>query len=366
MNKPRTLIVGAGIAGLALAKALLDNGLPVEVVERHGDNGPTGTGLYLPANAVRTLQSLGVGDDLDKRAEPVVWQRLHDQHGRVLAEFEVSRIWGEVGRSLAITRGELYEVLRTAVDSTFVRHGAEVRSVTDNGMVTFADGETCMYDLVVGADGINSTVRRSLFGGPKPRFLGQVCWRFIADASEIPGLTDWTARLGSRGRTFLTVQLGAGRVYCYADINSSLITAPTGDWRKLFADFGGPVQRLLEQGADAHFAALYESENTVWTRPGAVLIGDAAHAFSPSMAQGGAMALEDALVLSETLTTEPDIASALAAFQARRSERVAWVVAQNHRRDKARNLPTPLRNFTLRRAAERLFKANHAPLHSLP
>ncbi|MFC4505149.1 MULTISPECIES: FAD-dependent monooxygenase [Streptomyces] len=367
MNKPRTLIVGAGISGLALAKALLDRGFPVEVVERRAAEGQAlGAGLYLPANAIRTLQGIGVGDEVVKRAEPVARQRLHDHRGRPLAEFEVGRIWGGVGPCLAITRGDLLEVLRTAVDGTVVRHDTEVSTVAKSGTVTFADGATGAYDLVVGADGINSAVRRSLFGGPEPRFLGQLCWRFIADDTAIPDLTDWTARLGGNGRTFLTVQLGAGAVYCYADINSSVTTAPAGDWRALFADFGGPVPHLLEQGADAHFAALHESENTLWTRPGAVLIGDAAHAFSPSMAQGGAMALEDALVLADTLQTGPDVTAALAAFQARRAGRVAWVVAQNHRRDKARNLPTPLRNFTLRRAGERLFKANHAPLHALP
>ncbi|MFJ9624932.1 FAD-dependent monooxygenase [Streptomyces sp. NPDC101181] len=364
---PRTLIVGAGISGLALAKALLDRGFPVDVVERRADDGQAlGAGLYLPANAVRALQGIGVGDEVDKRAEPVTRQSLHDRHGRPLAEFEVSRIWGGVGRCLAITRGDLHEVLRTAVDGTVVRHGTELSSVAEGGTVTFADGTTEAYDLVVGADGIHSAVRRSLFGGPEPRFLNQVCWRFIADDTAIPGLTDWTARLGSNGRTFLTVQLGGGRVYCYADINSSGTTAPAGDWRGLFADFGGPVPHVLEQGADAHFAALHESENTVWTRPGAVLIGDAAHAFSPSMAQGGAMALEDALVLADTLTTAPDVTAALAAFTTRRAERVAWVVSQNHRRDRTRNLPTPLRNVILRRAGERLFRANHAPLHALP
>ncbi|MDH6513766.1 2-polyprenyl-6-methoxyphenol hydroxylase-like FAD-dependent oxidoreductase [Streptomyces sp. SAI-135] len=368
MNKSHTLIVGAGISGLALAKALLDRGMTVEVVERRAAEGQAlGTGLYLPANAVRTLHGIGVGDQVAKRAEPVTWQRLQDQRGRPLAEFEVSRIWGEVGRCLAITRGDLHEVLRTAVDGTVVRHNTEVRSVSDDGTVTFAGGASGTYDLVVGADGINSAVRRSLFGGPEPRFLGQLCWRFIADdTAAIPAITDWTARLGGKGRTFLTVRLNGGRVYCYADINSPVPTPPAGDWRALFADFGGPVPRLLEQGANAHFAALHESENTVWTRPRAVLVGDAAHAFSPSMAQGGAMALEDALVLADTLATGPDVPTALAAFQARRASRVAWVVSQNHRRDKARNLPTPLRNFTIRRAGERLFKANHAPLHALP
>ncbi|WP_351236387.1 FAD-dependent monooxygenase [Streptomyces sp. NPDC002133] len=367
MNKVRTLIVGAGISGLALAKALADRGFPVDVVERRADDGQApGAGLYLPANAVRALQGIGVGDELAKRAEPVTRQRLQDHRGRPLTEFGVGHIWGEVGPCLAVTRGDLHEVLRTAVAGTVVRYDTEVRSVTDDGTVTFGDGTTGAYDLVVGADGINSAVRRSLFGGPEPRFLGQLCWRFIADDTAIPGITDWTARLGARGRTFLTVQLGAGRVYCYADINSPVPATPAGDWRTLFADFGGPVPQLLEQGADAHFAALHESENTVWTRARAVLVGDAAHAFSPSMAQGGAMALEDALVLADTLGTEPDVTDALAAFQARRAGRVAWVVAQNHRRDKARNLPTPLRNLTLRRAGERLFKANHAPLHALP
>ncbi len=367
MDKLRVLIVGAGISGLALAKRLLDRGFSVDVVERHADDGQApGTGLYLPANAVRALQGIGVGDEVAEQAEPVARQRLCELRGRPLAEFEVGRIWGEVGPCLAITRGDLHDVLRKAVDGTVIRYNTEVTAVADDGTVTFADAATSVYDLVVGADGIDSAVRRSLFGGPEPRFLGQLCWRFIADDTAIPGVTDWTGRLGTKGRTFLTVQLGAGRVYCYADINSAVPTAPAGDWRELFTDFGGPVPQLLQQGADAYFAVLRESENTVWARGHAVLVGDAAHAFSPSMAQGCAMALEDSLVLADTLTTEPDVTAALAAFQARRAERVAWVVAQNHRRDRTRNLPTPLRNFTIRRAGERIFKANHAPLHALP
>jgi 2-polyprenyl-6-methoxyphenol hydroxylase-like FAD-dependent oxidoreductase len=367
VDKPRILVVGAGISGLALAKALSDRDFPVDVVERlAADSQPAGAGLYLPANAVRTLRSLGVGDKVTELAMPVERQRLQDHRGRPLAEFETDRIWGEVGPCLALTRGELHDVLRTAVGDNVVRYTTAVNAVADDGTVAFTDGDIGTYDLVVGADGINSAVRRTLFVGPEPRFLGQLCWRFIADNIDVPHITDWTARLGNAGRTFLTVRLGAGRVYCYADINSSTPTAPAEDWRTLFADFGGPVPRLLEQGANAHFAALHESENTVWTRPGSVLVGDAAHAFSPSMAQGGAMALEDALVLADTLGSEPDIARALTAFQARRAERVAGVVSQNHRRDKARNLPTPLRNFTLRHAGERLFKANHAPLHALP
>ncbi|MEU4098207.1 FAD-dependent monooxygenase [Streptomyces sp. NPDC026673] len=367
MNKPRILIVGAGISGLALTKALVDLGFPVEVVERRSNEDPAlGTGIYLPANAVRALRAIGLEEDLATHAKPVVRQRLEDHRGRPLTEFTVDRIWGEVGPCMATTRRDLHDLLHAMVDSDAVRYNTEVIAVTDEGAVTFADGTTSTYDLVVGADGINSAVRKSQFPGSSPRFLGQLCWRFIADDTAIPGITDWTARLGAKGRTFLTVQLGAGRVYCYADINSPAFTAPAGDWRTLFVDFGGPVPQLLEQGAAAHFAALYESRNTAWTRARTVLIGDAAHTLSPSMAQGGAMALEDAVVLADILERTPDVATALAAFQDRRAKRVAWVSAQNQRRDKARNLPGPLRNITLRHAGERLFKSNHAPLHDQP
>lgn len=193
----------------------------------------------LLANAVRALQDIGVGDEVAKRAEPVARQRLHDHRGRPLAEFEVGRIWGGVGPCLAITRDNLHEVLRPAVDGTVIRYHIEGTAAADDGTMTFADGATTAYDLVVGADGINSAVRHSLFGGPEPRFLSQLCRRFIADDTAIPGITDWTGRLGTKGRTFLTVQLGAGRVYCYADINSPAPAAPAGDWRALFTDFGG-------------------------------------------------------------------------------------------------------------------------------
>lgn len=339
----------------------------MEVVERRTGNGrDLGAGLFLPANAVRALEGIGVGNEVAKLAAPVMRQRVQDHRGRLLAEFEVERIWGRVGPCLAITRSALLAVLREFVDATAVRYDTAVTKVADDGTVTFADGTTGVYDLIVGADGINSVVRRSLFNGPEPRFLRQMCWRFIAEDTAIPGITDWTARLGAKGRTFLTVQLGGGRVYCYADVNSPVPTAPAMDWRALFADFGDPVPRLLEQGANAHFSALYESEKTVRTRQDAVVVGDAAHAFSPSMAQGAAMALEDALVLAESLGRGPDVTAALAVFQARRADRVAWVVAQNHRRDRTRNLPTLLRNITLRLAGERLFKANHAPLHASP
>ncbi|MCS7478575.1 FAD-dependent monooxygenase [Umezawaea endophytica] len=298
-----------------------------------------------------------------RRAAPITRQRTLDHRGRVLMDVSAREVWGDVADCVAISRTDLHEVLRGSLADGVARLGVGVTAVGPDGLVTFDDGSTRSYDLVVGADDIDSTVRGAAFPDVRPRFLGQVCWRFVLDGE--PDLEGWTARLGPNGRTFLTVGLGDGRVYCYADTNSTTATAPDGDWRDRFADFADPVPRLLERATDAYFAPLAEIDDTRWTRPGLVLIGDAAHACSPSMAQGGALALEDAVVLGE-LVRDRDVTEAVEAFTARREERVRWVIAQNHRRDRARNLPTPVRNLVVRTVGTKLVKVNHAPLHATP
>ncbi|MEU9605393.1 FAD-dependent monooxygenase [Streptomyces sp. NPDC048057] len=371
MTPLRILIAGAGIAGLALARALADHGVRAEVVERDAQLRSAGAGLYLPANAVRALTRLGYGPALAERAHPVTHQRVLDHRGRPLTGYRVSDVWDGVGDCCALSRQDLHTILYAAVDPDTVRTGVAVQHAAPDGSVTFSDGRRQTYDLVVGADGVNSAVRHSAFAGTAPRFLGQICWRFLAHHVSDPA-TAWTARLGPGGRTFLTVPLSRDRTYCYADVNSATPEPPVGDWRERFADFTGPVPDLLDQGAYAHVAPLYEIDPTSWTRGRTVLIGDAAHACSPSMAQGGAMALEDVVVLSELLAgvvpspTADRVADALAAYRLRRAARVHWVLTQNHRRDRARNLPTPLRNLVLRAGGTRLIRANHAPLHPEP
>ena len=359
------LIVGAGIAGLALARALHQRGIVAEVVERATSWEPSGAGLYLPANAVRALGELGVGPALAARANPIGRQRLLDHRGRPLAVIELDRIWDGVGGCVAIRRTALHEELRHATEVP-VRLGTSVTDLEDAAepRVTFSDGSTGSYDLVVGADGVHSSIRSLALGGPPAGFVGQASWRFLADG--FPDIADWTVMLG-RGRAFLTVALGQAAVYCYADIDTSDPTsAPGDDWRESFADFAHPVPRLLDQATDAYFAPIEEVVPPAWTGRRVVLVGDAAHASSPNMAQGAAMALEDALVLAEMLTAGQPVDRALAEYVQRRQARVAFVQEQTHRRDRTRSLPATVRNLTLRLAAERIFRSNYGPLRELP
>jgi 2-polyprenyl-6-methoxyphenol hydroxylase-like FAD-dependent oxidoreductase len=362
----RVLIVGAGIAGLALARALHERGIKSEIVERMSEWEASGAGLYLPANAVRALDALGIGAELATRAHPIERQRILDHRGRLLADIDVGRFWEGVGRCVAIPRAALHAALREATAEVAVRLGTSVTGLDDGEapQVTFSDGSTGAYDLVVGADGVHSTIRSVVPGGPPASYVGQASWRFVVDG--FPHITDWTAMLG-RGRTFLTVALGQGSVYCYADVNTSdPAGARDSDWRESFLDFADPVPRLLDHAADAYFATIEEVVPPAWTARRVALVGDAAHASSPNMAQGAAMAVEDALVLAEMLIADQPVDKALTGYRERREARVAWVQEQTHRRDRTRNLPPIVRNVSLRLAAERIFRSNYGPLRELP
>ena len=364
---PRVLIVGAGVAGLALARALQQRGITAEVVERMPEWEASGAGLYLPGNSVRALDELGIWAELAARANPIVRQRFLDHRGRLLADIDVRRYWDGVAACVSIRRAALHEALRAGSVEVPVRLGLSVTDLEDDGQakrVRLSDGSTSEYDLVVGADGVHSTIRALAVGGPPARYVGQASWRFIAEG--FPEIGEWTVMLG-RGRAFLTVALGKGSVYCYADLNTSDPADTRGTaWRELFADFADPVPRLLEHAGNAYLAPIEEVVPPAWTAPRVALVGDAAHASSPNMAQGAAMALEDALALADVLSTSEDIEEALTEYQRRRSARVAWVQKQTHRRDRTRGLPPIIRNLTLRLAGERIYHSNYRPLLEPP
>jgi 2-polyprenyl-6-methoxyphenol hydroxylase-like FAD-dependent oxidoreductase len=360
----RVLIVGAGIAGLALARALRSRGITAEVVERTAEGEASGAGMYLPGNCARALDELGIWAEMAARANPIVRQRFLDQRGRRLADIDVRRYWDGVGGCVAITRGAFHEALRAGSAEVPVRLGLSVTDLDGDGQARFSDGSTGEYDLVVGADGVHSNVRTLAFGGPPARYVGQASWRFVAEG--FPEIGEWTVMFG-RNRLFLTVALGNGTVYCYADVKTSDPADARGaEWRELFADFADPVPRLLEHGGDAYFAPIEEVVPPAWTAGRVVLVGDAAHASSPNMAQGAAMALEDALVLADVLAKSHPLEQALAEYQRRRTSRVAWVQEQTHRRDRTRSLPPIVRNLTLRLAGERIFHSNYRPLREPP
>jgi FAD-dependent urate hydroxylase len=364
MAAARILVVGAGIAGLAVARALARAGFSVEVVEREPAWAEAGTGIYLPGNACRALRALGLEQAVSERGVVISRQRVSNDRGRLLVEVDLEELWDGVGPCLALQRADLHAVLLDGARDVPIRMGADVRGLREQHAtpsVEFGDGTAGDYDLVIGADGIRSTVRRLAFGDDATvRPVGQMGWRFVTACP--PEITTWSVMLGHR-RAFLTIPIGNGRVYCYCDVVSTSGQDRDDDLGQLFSGFAEPVPELLDSVPDlVHRSTIEEVALDSWVRGWVVLVGDAAHATSPNMAEGAAMALEDALVLAESLRRLEAIPAALSAFEARRRPRTDWVLAQTHRRDRTRYLPTAVRNPVLRAFGRRIFRSNYRPL----
>jgi 2-polyprenyl-6-methoxyphenol hydroxylase-like FAD-dependent oxidoreductase len=374
MRSIRVLVVGAGIAGLAVARSLDRIGCAVEVVERDPDahRVETGAGLYLPGNAVRALRALGLEQEAVVRAAVISRQRFNDHRGRLLVEVDVSELWRGVGPCLGMARSDLHAVLLDGARGVPLRRGVELLELHQHGptaSATCSDGTTQDYDLVVGADGIRSTSRRLVAGSTAaPRPLGQVGWRFVTD---VPAeASAWSVMLGRR-TAFLVVPIGDGRSYCYADtVARPGDTHATDDLAAALDGFAEPVPTVLEavekRDTYVHRSTIEEVVLDTWVHGRVLLVGDAAHAASPNMAQGAAMAMEDALVLAECLQRLESVPAALAVFEARRRPRTEWVRAPARRRDRTRHLPAPARDVLLRAFGRRIFHANYSRLVADP
>jgi FAD-dependent urate hydroxylase len=370
----RVLVVGAGIAGLGAARALRQRGIVADVVERESALTHIGTGIYLPGNATRALRGLGLNSAVADRGSLIRRQLVCDHRGRLLADIDLASLWGEVGPCIALHRADLNDVLASHGDPVPARMGLAVRRLiqhTDAVTVEFGDASADRYDLVLGADGIHSTVRQLAVGTCAVRPVGQLAWRFVTECP--PEVTTWTVLLG-RDVTFLAVPIGGGQVYCYCDTPSAGTSRLHADDAKrrlaeLLTGFAPPVPAILDGfGPDGvvHVAPIEEVTLDRWSRGSVLLLGDAAHATSPNMAEGAALALEDGLVLAECLATGHGIAETAAVFEARRRPRTQWVLDQTHHRDRTRNLPPILRNAVLRRRGRQIFHAGYRPLLDLP
>ena len=354
----RILVVGAGIAGLAVARSLRVAGFRPDVVDELPASTVPKAGIYLPGNATRALRRLGLDAPLRPLGDLIFRQVFQDARGRELFEVDVAALWAGVGESRALSRAELQRVLLTGVGGE-VRYDTSVRGVDisdGTAKVEFGDGSVTGYDLVIGADGRRSTVRAAAaLGGPATP-TGQIVYRSVV--SRGPAVSDWTALLGRRS-SFSVVPMGGRRLYCYADETAPDAPDPADPiarMRELYAGFGGPVPAVLDAIETVQVARTDEVVLDRWSRGPVLLVGDAAHATAPTLAQGAAMSFEDAIVLADALRdTREDIPAALYTYERRRRPRCRHVRDRTRERDRTRDVPPALRDPMLRRRGRRIF-----------
>jgi 2-polyprenyl-6-methoxyphenol hydroxylase-like FAD-dependent oxidoreductase len=336
------LVVGAGLAGAGTAIHLAARGVAVDLVEIKPEVAALGSGITLQGNALRELKSLGVWDRVAAAGYPfdTTGIRAPDPNGTVVAEVSDAKTGGpDLPAVMGMPRPELARILvdRAAEVGVKVRLGTTFTELAqdDDGVdVTFADGSTGRYDLVVGADGLRSWTRRALGINLETKSVGMGIWRAFGPRPASVTRTD----LYYGGPSYIAgyCPTGEDSLYAYIVEDAQDRSALSPDeqlatMKQLSLAYHGPWDEIRETLTDPSRVNYTWFETHVldvpWNRGRVVLVGDAAHTCPPTIAQGGAMALEDAVVLAELLTDRDTLDQELwDAFHARRFERAKTVV----------------------------------------
>jgi 2-polyprenyl-6-methoxyphenol hydroxylase-like FAD-dependent oxidoreductase len=336
------LVAGAGLAGAAIATHLAAAGVAVDLIDVKETATALGSGITLQGNALRELRSLGVWEQVRAQGYGFnsVGFRAPDADGTLLVEVPDARSGGlDLPATAGMPRPALARILvdRAAQAGARARLGTSYTALSQDAAgvtATFADGSAGRYDLVVAADGIRSPTRRMLGITTEPRPKGMGIWRAFGPRPQSVTRTD----LIYGGPCYIAGFCPTGQDSLYAYIvedaqDRSALTPPQqlATMLGLAAAYHGPWDEIRPGLTDPALVnyALFETHlvPAPWNRGRVVLIGDAAHSCPPTLAQGGAQALEDAAVLAELLLSEPSLGEGLwDAFTARRFERAKAVV----------------------------------------
>ncbi|MFF0160728.1 FAD-dependent oxidoreductase [Streptomyces sp. NPDC005263] len=335
----RVLVIGGGIAGTAAAVALRKAGIDVVVYEAHPDSAEDiGAFLTLASNGMRALAELDASAAVTAVGFPLTSMRVLDGAGTAVAHVPLGEAADPLLRYRCLRRGELTtalqaEAARRGVD---IRHGARLTSVQDGpGGVTahFADGGTATADLLVGADGLHSTVRRAVAPATRPRHAGQRVFYGYTGATALPGPDACITMVRGGPGGFGCAVSPDGESYWFARVPGDPLPmdeiargTPAG-WRDLLVPLlreDAPVAADAVAATTDDIMVTNATElppGTPWRTARTLLIGDAAHAASPATGQGASMALEDAVVLAKSLRDAPDTETALSHYESLRRPR---------------------------------------------
>jgi 2-polyprenyl-6-methoxyphenol hydroxylase-like FAD-dependent oxidoreductase len=350
----KAIVVGGGIGGLTAALALGRAGVEVAVFERAPELREIGAGISLWANATRALKGLGVYEEVRAAGAAEIGGELRSWHGEMISKIPAEDLKERFGEAnLAVHRADLQGALFSSLPSGTVRLGAEFTGFEQDEegvLARFADGSEERGDLLVGADGIHSSVRAQLFGQSEPRYAGYTAWRGIAGAGDgsLPegvGLNLW-----GRGSEFGLVGIGRGRFYWFATKNAPEGEAEGAAGRKrevldLLAGSYEPATAAVAATAEPEILRndIYDREPIGrWGVGRATLLGDAAHPMTPNLGQGACQAIEDAVVLARCLGRGDGIPGSLRLYEERRVRRTTTVVRRSRLVGRVTQFENPL------------------------
>jgi 2-polyprenyl-6-methoxyphenol hydroxylase-like FAD-dependent oxidoreductase len=328
----RIAIAGGGIGGLTAALALREFGFAAEVYEQAPALLDVGAAIAIWPNAMRVLERLGLGDMIREHAGEMAEIRWLDQHGNL-----VNRV--SITNAVALHRADLQSTLLHALPPNQIKLGHALvgyEALEDKVIASFGNGDEIEADLLIGADGIHSHVRRQIVGDAEPIYRGYTVWRGIALEAPSGVPPNAAIEVHGRGQRFGIGPVGAGRIGWWAAANSVEPAAAHEHQRedaqhellRLFKGWYSPVVELIAGTLPQMIltTSAFDREPTrTWGNKRVTLLGDAIHPTTPNLGQGGCLAIEDAIVLARCFEKYGATETALRKYESCRYSRTAAV-----------------------------------------
>lgn len=336
----RGIIIGGGIGGLCVANSLQRVGIDVRVYELAPALEPVGAGIIMAPNAMWVFQTLRMAAAIEERGVCLERLGIADWRGHTLQTMDCRTMERAFGNPIvAIHRAELHQILFEHLEGDVVRLGrrcVQCSQTRDEVVATFEDGSQATGDFLIGADGLRSAVRNTLFPKARLRYTGQTCWRGVLNTALPDGPVD--SEWWGRGVRVGFLPIGQGQVYWYAAANREAggvdDTDPRPRLLEVFGGFAEPVPSMMAQTTPGAIIRhdLYDLHPMAsWSIGRITLLGDAAHAPTPNLGQGGAQAVEDAWVLADELATTGAPAIAFERYERRRLPKANKIIRESRR-----------------------------------
>ncbi|MFZ0606378.1 MAG: FAD-dependent monooxygenase [Xanthobacteraceae bacterium] len=358
-GQPKIAIIGGGIGGLTAAVALRQRGIDAQVFEQSAKISEIGAGVALTPNAMKAYRGLGLEEAIAAIGYEADYQVVRNwNNGSVISRVPRKGAYTrEFGAPyLTMHRADLIDLLHRQLTDAVIHLGARCVGVDTSersARARFADGQEIEADVIVGADGIHSAVRSSLFGKQAPRFTGCACWRGLVPLDAFPAgvvSTDGTMYMGPNSHIIYYLVRGGELVNFVAHVESDAFTGESwtqecdrSEVIKTYAGWHEPLLQLLGSAERYYKWALYDREPlSRWSKGRATLLGDSAHAMLPYIGQGACMAIEDGYTLAAVIAQMPaNISEALKIYERMRLPRARRAVLEARARGEEMHRTSP-------------------------
>jgi len=368
IDQTSVLIVGGGIAGLTLAHILAKSGMVVDLIEQKSRLHTSQAGILLNQETLSVYKELGLYKEVTQEGNPLTQVEVRSISDRTITHFKLDSSLPSHQHPVALSRQVFYNILVAHLSVRQVLLNTSIKSIqqdVDQVDVIFSTGEKRIYSLVVGADGAQSPVRSLVFGSRRALFSGYYGWQWMTRSDNSESAQQVTEYWG-QGNRLGKVPLAKGEAYIYGFFKGPRrLDYPPHAWPALlkeqFSDFPPRIQALVNQVSlpgQVHLTPMMQVNMARWYKGRVVLIGDSAHALTPNLGQGAALAISDAAALAKHLLFASSFDRAVALYNNEQIFRVQRVQAFSKLSGLVAQIDNPffarIRNTILRWAPSRM------------